>query len=128
MSGAIRCVCECLCIYNWEWACPLTGCMCRGPSPPSGGGPEAAVTLQRARHAMCSWACASCAAWCGSPGTWAAGRGRAGVRVGDRKQRWSALCHWLMRRGDRPTLPTSANRCHHSYHLSQSENRQYITP
>lgn len=40
--------------------------------------------------------------------------GRTGVRVGDRKQRWSALCpHWLMEMGrEGPPLPTSANRCH----------------
>lgn len=49
-----RSVCVCLCVYSSERACPLTGCVCRGPSPLSGGGPGAAVTLPRARHAMCS--------------------------------------------------------------------------
>lgn len=47
------CLCECLCIYNSEWACPLTGCVCQGPRPPSDGGLGAAVNLPRARHAMC---------------------------------------------------------------------------
>lgn len=116
------CLCVCLCIYNSEWACPLTGCVCQGPRPPSDGGLGAAVNLPRARHAMCWWACASCAAWSGSPGTWAAGRGRTGVRVGNRKQLWSALCpHKLMETGGTPPLPTSARGCHHSYHFSQSE-------
>lgn len=32
------------------------------------------------------------------------GGGRTGVRVGDRKQGWSALCpHWLIEMGGRPT-------------------------
>ena len=75
-------LCVCLCIYSSERACPLTGCVCRGPSPPSGGGPGVAVALPRARHAMCSWARASCAAWSGSPGTWAAGRGEDGGEGG----------------------------------------------
>lgn len=48
------CVSVCLCIYSSEWVCPLTGCVCRGPSTPAGGGLGAAVTLPRARHAMCS--------------------------------------------------------------------------
>lgn len=106
---------ECVCANSSEWECPLTGCVCQGPSRPSGGGPGAAVTLLKGRHAMCLWARASCAAWSGSPGTWAAGRGEDGVRVGDRKQRRSALClHWLMElgRGDKvhpfPPLPIGA--------------------
>lgn len=41
------------------------------------------------------------------------GGGRTGVRVGDRKQRWSALCpHWLMEMGGKarpfPPLPMGA--------------------
>lgn len=53
------------------------------------------------------------------------GGGRMGVRVGNRKQRWSALCpHWLIDIGESQPIPTSVRGCHHSYHLSQSEKHQ----
>lgn len=49
------------------------------------------------------------------------GGGRTGMRVGNRKQRWSALClHWLMDKEGKahplPSLPEGAIN-----HMSQSE-------
>lgn len=80
-----RCICACLCAFGRQWSCPLTGCVRLGPRLPSDGPLGAAVNLPRVRHALCWWACAPCAAWSGSPGTWAAGRGRTGVRLSNRK-------------------------------------------
>lgn len=103
-------LCVCLCIYSSERVCPLTGCVCRGPSPPSGGGPGVAVTLPRARHAMCSWARASCAAWSGSPGTWAAGRGEDGGEGGRQE---AALVSSLssLANGDGGERPAPSHLC-----------------
>lgn len=114
----------CLCVYSSEPACPLTGCVRRGPRPPSVGGPEAAVALLKARHVTCSWARASCAAWSGSPGTWAAGRGEDGDE--DRKQeaaQVSSLSSVANRTGEkaRPFPPLTAGAIIH-HHICQSEN------
>lgn len=119
----------CLCVYSSEPACPLTGCVCRGPRPPSVGGPEAAVPLLRARHVTCSWARASCAAWSGSPGTWAAGRREDGDE--DRKQeaaQVSSLSSVAHRTGEkaRPFPPLTAGAIIH-HHICQSENIKFIT-